>query len=104
MLPDLTGYSLESNGSHGGSRVDTLTGAAASSYSNCASIGGPRREPSAFTRIVRKRIPWRTTMTSPTRIKCAAFSATTPLRMIAPEVQMREAVDRLLEKRANHNH
>jgi len=43
-------------------------------------------------------------MTSPTRIKCAAFSATTPLRMIAPEVQMREAVDRLLEKRANHNH
>jgi len=26
------------------------------------------------------------------------------LRMIAPEVQMREAVDRLLEKRANHNH
>jgi hypothetical protein len=43
-------------------------------------------------------------MMSPTRIKWLAFPATTPLRIIAPEVQRLEAVDRLLAKRANHSH
>jgi hypothetical protein len=65
---------------------------------------GPRRAPSALTRIVRKHPPFGTAMMSPTRIKCLAFSATTPLRIIAPEVQRLEAVDRLLAKRANHSH
>ena len=43
-------------------------------------------------------------MMSPTRIKCLAFSTTTPLRIIDPPVQRREAVERLLTKRANHSH
>ena len=43
-------------------------------------------------------------MMSPIRIRCLAFLTTTPLRMIAPAVQRREARERLLAKRANHSH
>jgi hypothetical protein len=53
---------------------------------------------------VRESPPFGTTTMSPTRIKCLAFAATTPLRIIAPEAQRLEAVDRLLAKRANHSH
>jgi len=80
------------------------TGAVVSSYSNCASTDGPRRKPSVFTRIVRERTPRGTTMISPTRTKCLAFSTTTPLRVITLAVQRWEAVERLLVKRANHSH
>jgi hypothetical protein len=44
------------------------------------------------------------TMISPIRMRCLAFLTTTPLRMIAPAVQRREASERLLAKRANHSH
>ena len=100
----LAGSVSASNGFHGGSSSNTPVGAAASSYSDCASMEGPRREPSAFTRIVRETTPWGTTMMSPTRMRCLAFLTTTPLRMIAPAVQRREASERLLTKRANHSH
>jgi len=100
----LSGSLSASNGVHGASSSDTPPDATASSYSDCASIAGPRRTPSAFTRIVRERIPWGTTMMSPTRIRCLAFLTTTPLRMIAPAVQMREASERLFVRRANHSH
>ena len=43
-------------------------------------------------------------MISPIRMRCQAFLTTTPLRMIAPAVQRREASERLLAKRANHSH
>jgi hypothetical protein len=43
-------------------------------------------------------------MTSPTRIKHLALSTTIPFSVITPAVQRREALERLLAKRANHSH
>ncbi len=43
-------------------------------------------------------------MISPTRVAWLAFLTATPLRVITPAVQRRDASERLLAKRANQSH
>jgi hypothetical protein len=96
--------SSTSSGSQASLSSDRWLRTAISSYSSRASAAGPRRRPSSSTRTVRQKAPCGTTTVSPMRTVWLAFLITNPLTVTASAVQRRAARERLLTKRANHNH
>ena len=100
----LQGSSSTSSGVQPELGSKSRTGAAVSSYNSRASGAGPRRVPSASTRTTYRKPPCGTAIVSPMRIVWLAFPTATPLTATAPAAQRRAARDRLLARRANHNH
>lgn len=98
------GSHSERSGTQVGSNSVRRTGAAISSYSSLASIAGPRRAPSVRTRTVRQKAPCGTPIVSPIRIKWFGLLTVRWFTVTAPVAHRRAPSERLLTKRANHNH